>query len=71
MSPLFSQWSQGYFRPRKPHTLELFQCLEISDIAYLIHRLARLPALVRFILADDAIDHAADLPLSTKETNIF
>jgi len=71
LSPFFSQWSHGIFLPAQLHTLELVDCLQVSDVAYLIRWLARLPSLVRLTLRDDAIGLAADLPPSEEESNIF
>ena len=71
LSSFFSQWSRGIFLPAQLHTLELVDCLQVSDVAYLIRWLARLPSLVRLTLRDEAIGLAADLLPSEEECNIF
>ena len=71
LSTFFSQWSQVDFLPLRLSTLELVECLQIDDVAYLIRWLARLPSLVRLVLLDDAIGRAAQLQSPTEETNIL
>ncbi|RDB21987.1 hypothetical protein Hypma_010885 [Hypsizygus marmoreus] len=71
LGPFFAQWSQGIFLPTQLHTLELVDCLQVSDVALLIRWLARLPSLVRLILIDDSIARARELRSSSEETNIL
>jgi hypothetical protein len=61
LSIFFSRWSRVDFLPLRLGTLELVECLQIGDVAYLIRWLARLPSLVRLVLLGDAIGLAAQL----------
>ncbi|KAG5649369.1 hypothetical protein H0H81_004260 [Sphagnurus paluster] len=59
LTPFLIAWSHSTFLPSHLHTLVLEDCLDVSDIPFLIRWLARLPGLVRLTLYDDAFGHAA------------
>lgn len=69
MSLVFSQWSQPDCLPTHLHTLNLSNCLQKTDLPYLIRWLARLPSLVRLILRDPIISFAAQK--SDPESDLF
>ncbi|KAH0580027.1 hypothetical protein H2248_002841 [Termitomyces sp. 'cryptogamus'] len=71
LSPFFIAWSQPKSLPVHLRSLTLSQCLGVSDVAFLIRWLARLPHLTCLGLHDDAIARAAELPPSREETNLF
>ncbi|KAF8881676.1 hypothetical protein CPB84DRAFT_1791546 [Gymnopilus junonius] len=52
VAPLFACWSDPSFLPANLHTLELRDCLEITDVPYLIRWLERLPNLIRLFIGD-------------------
>lgn len=69
LAPFLSQWSQPGFVPTFLHTLVLCQCMQPSDIPYLLRFLAQLPNLVVLILNDGAIDDSPEQ--ITDEDNVF
>lgn len=71
LAPFFSQWSHPNYLPANLHTLNLVECLQLADVAFLIRFLARLPNLVRLIIVDDTVGNAAELPPGAEESNLF
>ncbi|KAJ2924295.1 hypothetical protein H1R20_g12798, partial [Candolleomyces eurysporus] len=69
LAPFLSQWCQPGFVPTSLHTLELFRCMQPSDIPYLIRFLAQLPSLVVLDLDDEALDDSPER--ITDEDNVF
>ncbi|RXW20835.1 hypothetical protein EST38_g5018 [Candolleomyces aberdarensis] len=69
LAPFLSRWCQPGFVPSSLHTLELFRCMQPSDIPYLIRFLAQLPNLVVLDLDDDALDDSPEQ--ITDEDNVL
>ncbi|PPR03013.1 hypothetical protein CVT26_004540 [Gymnopilus dilepis] len=74
MAPFFARWSEPAFLPSNLHTLQLWDCLEVADVPYVIRWLGRLPNLVRLIIGDESNvlrDAPSRLSLDEGENNLY